>query len=300
MDFTTIETFLKVAATQNISKTALQTGYSQSAITIQIQKLEKELGVKLFERIGKHVYLTEKGSSFVPYANEILKSVNAALAFSQQEEKIQGVLRIGGVESICTGLLPNLLLDFYRICPNVEIIVRSGTTTQLINQLTSNELDLVLTFDEKIYRSELVCDVLQEEKVIFLTLSHPTFDNNKIIPIAPLCEKPFILTEANAAYRYILERMLAEKGLEIHPILEVGNTETIINLLKKGMGISFLPFFTVKSLLEDGTLMELHTDLPKTTMYHQLLRHKKKWITPQMEVFTQLLSSYFQKNTIST
>ncbi len=295
MDLICIETFLKVATNQNISKTAQQTGYSQSAITIQIQKLENELGVKLFERIGKHIYLTERGHAFIPYANDILKSTNAALAFSQKEKKAKGVLRIGGVESICTGLLPDLLLDFYQICPDVEVIVRSGTTTQLLHQLSCNELDLVFTFDEKIYRSELICDIQQEEKVIFLTLNNSQYTHNKIIPINELCKKPFILTEANAAYRFILDRMLIEKGLEIRPILEVGNTETIINLLKKGMGISFLPYFTVKQLLLNNTLIELHTDLATTRMYHQLIHHKGKWITQQMEIFTSLVQNYFQK-----
>ena len=183
MDFNTIETFLKVATNQNISKTAQQTGYSQSAITIQIQKLEKELGVKLFERIGKHVYLTEKGAAFIPYANDILKSTNKALAFSQGEETVKGVLRIGGVESICTALLPSLLLDFYRLCPEVEVIVRSGATTDLIHQLCCNELDLVFTFDELIYRKDLVCDMKQQAEVIFLTLFDPCIDQNAKIPM---------------------------------------------------------------------------------------------------------------------
>ena len=295
MDFQTIETFLKVATTQNISKTAQQTGYSQSAITVQIQKLEKELGVKLFERIGKHVYLTEKGATFIPYANDILKSTNKALAFSQGEEKIKGVLRIGGVESICTALLPSLLLDFYRLCPDVEVIVRSGATSDLIHLLCCNELDLVFTFDECIYRKDLVCDVKQEAQVIFLTLFHEELNTKQKIPMKELCKQPFILTEANAAYRFELEKMLSERSLEIRPILEIGNTETIINLLQKGMGISFLPYFTVQSLLEQQILMQLHTDLPTTCMYHQLLHHKGKWVTPQMEIFIQLVTQHFKQ-----
>ena len=117
MELQTIETFLKVAASQNLSRTAVQLGYSQSALTVQIQKLEKELGVSLFERIGKRIYLTEQGSAFVPYANEILKATQAALSFSQGAETPRGVLRIGGVESICTAQLPELLLEFYRLCP---------------------------------------------------------------------------------------------------------------------------------------------------------------------------------------
>jgi DNA-binding transcriptional LysR family regulator len=72
MELRNINTFLKVAATQNFSKAAEQLGYSQSAVTVQIQQLEKELETPLFERIGKRVFLTERGMEFTSYANEIM------------------------------------------------------------------------------------------------------------------------------------------------------------------------------------------------------------------------------------
>ena len=82
MEIRNILTFLKVAGTQNFSKAAEQLGYSQSAVTIQIQQLEKELGTQLFERIGKRVYLTEKGQEFIGYASEIMRVTNEALTFA--------------------------------------------------------------------------------------------------------------------------------------------------------------------------------------------------------------------------
>ena len=85
MEIRNILTFLKVAGTQNFSKAAEQLGYSQSAVTIQIQQLEKELGTQLFERIGKRVYLTEKGQEFIGYASEIMRVTNEALTFAGEE-----------------------------------------------------------------------------------------------------------------------------------------------------------------------------------------------------------------------
>lgn len=298
MDLQSIETFIKVAATQNLSRAAAQSGYSQSAVTVQIQKLEKELGVQLFERIGKRVYLTERGRAFIPYANELLKAAHSALTFSQGESKPAGVLRIGGVESICTALLPKLLLDFYRLCPEVEVVVRSGCTGDLLNLLGSNELDLVYTLDEKLCRPELSCQAEQKEEIIFTTLDSQLFRQEKQIPVDLLCKKPFILTETNAPYRCELEHLLAERGLSIHPILEIGNTETIINLLKCGMGLSFLPRFTVEDALDQHILMELHTNLPRVHMHHQLFFHRGKWITPQMQIFVQLVQDYLTQRTV--
>lgn len=76
--------------------------------------------------------------------------------------------------------------------------------------------------------------------------------------------------------------------MEIEPVLEIGNTETIINLLKKGMGVSFLPKFTVKEELDRNVLTEIHADLQEVTMYGQLLYHKNKWVTEQMRTFMAL------------
>ena len=298
MELKNIETFLKVATNQNLSKTAEQMGYSQSAVTVQIQKLERELGVQLFERIGKRIYLTEQGAGFLPYANDIVKATSAAMAYSQGETEPHGILRIGGVESICTAILPKLLPKFYQLCPNVEVIVRSGYTMDLLNLLDSNDLDTVFTLDEKINRKELVCQAFHEEPIIFVTMADGGKDSKEIgekrkLSASKLCQQPFILTEHQAPYRCRFEQFLANKDLSIRPMLEIGNTETIINLLKKGMGVSLLPKFTVNEELITGTLTEVETTIPPISIYNQLFCHKGKWMTPQLKIFIDIVREYF-------
>ena len=109
------------------------------------------------------------------------------------------------------------------------------------------------------------------------------------LQIQELIQEPFLLTERGAAYHYELERLLSERDLRISPVLEIGNTETIINLLKRGMGVSFLPEFTVRKELKRGKLMQIDTDLPGVKMYSQLLYYKNKWVTPQMQAFIDMV-----------
>ncbi len=256
MEIRNILTFLKVAGTQNFSKAAEQLGYSQSAVTIQIQQLEKELGTQLFERIGKRVYLTEKGQEFIGYASEIMRVTNEALTFAGEEHTTRGTLKIGGVESTCTALLPELLLQYHRLYPEVEVIIKSGATENLMDLAKSDEIDLIFTLDKKIYSSQWMCAAERVEDTIFVTSDRVFAQKSNIHLIQHLAKAAFLLTETGAAYRYELEQMLAEKEIEIVPVLEIGNTETIINLLKRGMGISFLPEFTVKEEIEKGVLFE--------------------------------------------
>ena len=257
MEIRNILTFLKVAGTQNFSKAAEQLGYSQSAVTIQIQQLEKELGTQLFERIGKRVYLTEKGQEFIGYASEIMRVTNEALTFAGEEHTTRGTLKIGGVESTCTALLPELLLQYHRLYPEVEVIIKSGATENLMDLAKSDEIDLIFTLDKKIYSSQWMCAAERVEDTIFVTSDRVFAQKSNIHLIQHLAKAAFLLTETGAAYRYELDQMLAEKEIEIVPVLEIGNTETIINLLKRGMGISFLPEFTVKEEIEKGVLFQM-------------------------------------------
>ena len=263
-------------------------GYSQSAVTVQIQQLEKELDTQLFERIGKRVYLTEKGQEFVFYANEIMRVTNRALDFSKKNSMPRGTLRIGGVESICTALLPDLILKLHKCCPEIEIVIKSGKTADLLEMAKGNDLDLIFTLDQKICNPEWTCAMQRPEEIIFVTLGKEMTEKREV-RIQELIQEPFLLTERGAAYHYELERLLSERDLRISPVLEMGNTETIINLLKRGMGVSFLPEFTVRKELKRGKLKQIDTDLPDVKMYSQLLYYKNKWVTPQMQTFIDMV-----------
>ncbi|MFQ9584747.1 MAG: LysR family transcriptional regulator [Blautia hansenii] len=289
MELRNINTFLKVAATQNFSKAAEQLGYSQSAVTVQIQQLEKELETPLFERIGKRVFLTERGMEFTSYANEIMGAANRARFFAKEKGELDGTLRIGGVESVCTAMLPDFLLTFHSSYPRVKITIKSGTTEELMEMARSNEIDFVFTLDRKICSGEWVKVVERKEHILFVTLAEQLQERKEQIPIQELAKKPFLLTELGAAYQYELERLLSERDLEIMPILEIGNTETIIHLLRKGMGLSFLPAFTVKEELEKKRFSEVRTNLPSVVMYSQLLYCRNKWVTQEMQKFAELV-----------
>ena len=153
----------------------------------------------------------------------------------------------------------------------------------------SDEIDLIFTLDKKIYSSQWTCAAERIEDIVFVAANRELAVRRTPYAISELSQEAFLLTETGAAYRYELEQMLSEQEIEIAPILEIGNTETIIKLLKRGMGVSFLPEFTVKQEMEKETLFEIQTDLPKVNMYHQLLYHKNKWMTPQMKAFLELV-----------
>lgn len=91
---------------------------------------------------------------------------------------------------------------------------------------------------------------------------------------------PFALTERGESYRLELDRMMAERGLAIAPLVEAGNTETLVHVAERGVGVTFVPRFSAARALEHGTLVEVPCDLPSVEMESQLLWHERKWIAP--------------------
>ena len=293
MEFRNITTFLKVAELKNFSKAAEKLGYCQSTVTIQIQQLEKELNTQLFERVGKNIILTEKGKEFIFYANEILRAANKAISSIKNEQTssddLIGTLHIGSIESVSTALLPDILLAFSHICPKVETIVHMTGRDVLINEVRGNHIDLFFTLEKKRSIPGLNRILLQKFEIVFIAPAQFPLPHDSKIALKELVAMPFILTERGESYRYDLDQFLSEQNLEMHPILEIGNPETIVHLVEKGMGCSFLPLFSCKDALERGTVVQLDTDMPAMYMYSQLFYHKNKWVTPQMETFISIV-----------
>lgn len=289
MEIRNLITFVRIAEVQNFSKSAEQLGYSQSAVTMQIKQLEDELHTQLFERIGKQVRLTQAGERLLPYALDILNMVRKAENIEQEPERILGKLRIGTCESYVISILPPVIMEFSEICPHVEISTHTALVPDLFQMLRQNDIDILFFMDQRIYFPEWVKVSEQPEKIFFVASSNSVLAGKKHISIERLLQEPLYLTEKGISYRYAMEQSLAAKGYELHPFLEVGNTDVITRFLLKNKGISFLPEYVVRDYLKDGQLTVLDTECDDIVMWSQLVYHRNKCITPQMNLFLELM-----------
>lgn len=290
MEFRNILTFVRLAEVRNFSKTAQQLGYSQSAVTAQIQQLERELDAQLFERIGRQVKLTQAGQRFLPRALDILNAVHRAESVVQEPEQVTGSLRIGTCESYVISVLPPILTQFIRRFPQVEVRMITGDAQDLFNLLRQNDADLLFFLDQKVYSPDWIKLLERPERVHFVASAQCPLAGRKNIPIPQLLTQPLFLTEQGVSYRYAMEQALAAQGFELHPVLEVGNTDVITRFLLDNEGISFLPEYVVREHLRNGRLVILDTQCPDIPMWSQLVYHRNKFVSPQMRVFLQLLS----------
>lgn len=288
MEIRTLITFLRVAELRSFSRAAAQLGYSQAAVTIQIRQLEEELGVQLFERIGKKVRLTEEGRNLIPRAIDVMNAVRAVRDLGRGDEPA-GQLRLGTAESLLISVLPPVMMEFCRRCPRVEFSTCTDMVTGLFDMVRQNDIDVLYFLDRRTNFPEWVKVAERRERALFVTSPANPLAKERHISVERLLMEPLLLTEKGVSYRYAMEQELAAAGQEIRPVLETGNTDILTQMLLKNMGVSFLPEFVVRNYLADGRLAALDTVCPEIEMWSQLVYHRNKLVTPQMEIFLDLM-----------
>ena len=149
--------------------------------------------------------------------------------------------------------------------------------------MNHNEVDAILTLDNHIYNAEY--RIVREERVhtYFVAGAGTSLASASSLSVQELIRQPFILTEKGMSYRRLLEEKLAELSLEVQPVLEIGSTELICSLVEQGAGISFLPDYVIKDRVKAGTLVCLPVSGLEIQVWKQLLYHRNKWVSPQME-----------------
>lgn len=289
MELRNLASFVRASELHSFSQAAKELGYSQSAISMQISQLESELDTRLFDRVGKTIALTPQGRQFFEYAQNILRMVENAQSVMRNATNVNGQLRIAMAESICMSLFPDTLTEYRRLYPDVQLIIKSSTTENMFRALAQNDVDLVYQLDNQVYRSDLVVPLCTRVPIIFIApADHPLADKQSV-DLEECVNYPFILTEKGLSYRSQLDALLAARGLEIKPVLEIGNTDVICRLVESGMGLAFLPEFVARASLDAGRIKQLHVSGVDVKLYRQLIYSKGKWMTPAMQALIDLI-----------
>ncbi|MCR4955476.1 MAG: LysR family transcriptional regulator [Lachnospiraceae bacterium] len=290
MELRNLRTFLEVADSGNFTKTAASLGYSQSAVTAQIKQLEGELGVPVFDRLGKSISLTEAGRTLYSYAQQMMSIENEALTTIKNTDAMTGELRMAIDESLATSFLPDILNHYREQYPDVDLIVRVAGFNTMQNLIKDNVIDIIYTLDRLDIKSELERPRVLEEPIYFIAPSDHPLSQKETVSIKEIVKEPFIFTDSESIYRIELETRLAAMNLKIRPFLEVQNTDIICRLVSKGIGLAFVPACVAKSYVKDGKVTVLDVPDVDIHMYRQFLYHKDKWQTPQMKAMCQLLT----------
>jgi DNA-binding transcriptional LysR family regulator len=284
MDTRQLNTFRAVARALHFTRAAETLGYVQSSVTAQIQALERELGARLFDRLGRQVRLTAAGERLLRYADQIVRLADEARLAVAEGDAPAGVLTIGAPESLCAYRLPPVISAFRAEQPRVRLIFRPGISSQLRRDVLDGRLDLAFLLDRPQPTPGLHGEALLDEPLLMLGHAQHPLAGRRALTVQEIADETIMLTEAGGSYRVLLEAALASAHLR--PVtLEFASVEALKQCVIAGLGIALLPQMAVGAELRDGLLRALPLDAVPPPLATQIVWHTERWRSPAMEAF---------------
>lgn len=262
LNFNHLHYFWAVAHEGSLTRAAEHMNLSQSALSVQIQKLEHQIGQPLFERVGKKLILTEAGQIALDYADTVFKAGDELLSTLQGRPLAnRQVLRVGAL----TTLSRNFQLEFLRPLvgrSDVELIVRSGNIRDLLAQLEAHAVDVVLANSAapRDARSSLRNHLLNEQPVSLV--GRPRTDKPKFRFPDDLRNEPLLLPSLDSDIRVAFDRVLEMAGIRPTILAEVDDMAMLRLLAREREGVTLVPLIVVRDELEAGILVE-HCRVPE-------------------------------------
>lgn len=293
MELRQLTTFRMVATTLNFTQAGAALGYVQSSVTAQIKALEGELGVPLFNRLGKRVTLTDAGQRLLDYAHKILNLADEARQVSAGLETFGGKLTISAGETICTYRLPAVLQRFRERCPHVRLAFHPYPVAELRRRVAEDKLDIGFILSTDMPAGELQVQPLVEENVILLCGPDHPLTRLARVKTTDLSGEALLLTELGCDYRHLFERILRGKGIYPATALEFDSIEAIKKCVMNAMGITVLPEVSVAEELARDQLVALPWEDGPLRVHTQMVWHKNKYISPALGRFIETVRQAF-------
>ena len=278
MTITQLKYVLSVAEYQNFTVAAEHSFVTQPTLSMQIQKLEDELGVKIFNRSKKPIELTEVGEKIVEQAKVIVDESNRILDIvHQQKGYIGGQFKLGIIPTIMPTLLPMFLQNFTKKYPKVKLVIEELTTEEIIRKLTDGHIDAAIAATPLENEAIKEKPLYYEPFVGLIPQNHRLFNNKQISEEELEVEDILLLEDGHCFKDSILNlcrnhKIDNKKGFS----LESGSFDTLIKLSKEGLGMTLLPYLHTLDLndVDKAHLREFQNPPPAREV--SLIYHNEK------------------------
>ena len=276
LNYNHLRYFWAVAHEGSLTRAAAHMNLSQSALSVQIQKLEHQMGHPLFARVGRKLVLTEAGQIALDYADTVFKAGDELMSILRGRPlATRQVFRVGAL----TTLSRNFQLEFLRPLvgrSDVELIVRSGNIRDLLAQLEAHAIDVVLANSAapRDARSSLRNHLLNEQPVSLV--GRPRKNRRKFKFPDDLRSEPILLPSLDSDMRVAFDRVLELAGIRPMILAEVDDMAMLRLLARERAGVTLVPQIVVRDELETGILVE-HCRIPEVTETFYAITQKRRF-----------------------
>ena len=273
----------------NSTKAAEQLHMTQPAISLAIKELEQYYGVRLFDRIGRRLKITDSGKLFLQYAIHITDLFDD-METGLRDWDSKGILRVGASITIGSQFMPGYVKAYSEICPGIDVRVVVEQSDTLEHKILTNALDFALI--EGIPRDpRIVAEAYMQDQLSVLCSADKGWKQGQTISRQEFKKQRFLLREKGSGTRDVFDRVTAQAGIHITPAWEAMSTSTLINAAITGLGIAVLPSRMIQPALDSGQIITVNVEGLDFKRNFYVIRHKDKFLMPSAEKFIALCKS---------
>ena len=292
MDIRGLKYMLSVEETGSITAAAREHFVTQPAVSMQLKKLQEELGTLLFEIVGREVRFTAAGRMVLDYARRI------SVLEREMEGEISGIaglirgeVSIGTIDAASIYILPAVYSSFRRQYPGIDIQVDVSPTLPLVERMLDGKLDFVVgTLDGEKHPGAEETEIFREELIPIAPPGHPAAAKRGV-DVETFAGHPFISFHRESLTRRMIEAALLEMGVTLEVTMEIDSQEAIKNLVASGLGLSILPHETVRGEIERGTLARSRVRGLSIERSIGLIMPVKRHVTAAARAFLDVMNS---------
>lgn len=286
--------FATLARCRSFTQTAKELHLTQSAISHTIKALEQDVGVALFERVGKRVFLTQAGEKLRPAAERILRDMHDARAAMEEAGTWgRGRLRVGASVTACQHILPTVLREFRQSFPDCALSIMAGDGSQICRLLLENQVDLALTLEPDNEENLVFRGLFSDELHAMVAPPHPWAVAGRPPKGGFEGETIIVFGKGSYTHRMVEEHFMAD-GIHLNNTLELGSIDAMKELAKVGMGVALLAPWVARKELAERSLVALPLGTRKLKRTWGVGHLKGRKLSLAEETFTGLCQAVVQ------
>ena len=284
MNIRKLEIFYKTAKCLNMSQVAKDMYISQPSISQCISEIESEIGTKLFDRIGKKLYLTHEGKIFYEYTRRILNIYEEGINVVRSSKSNKGKLVIGASTTLGTYIMPYIIHKFNKKEKDIEISMIIDNKHNIEELILNNKVDIAF-IEGTVNSKEIILKDIWTDELVFISSINHEWNGKKYLDIEDLKNNKFIIREDGSGTRERFEGFLENNDIKFNSYIELSNLKAILNYVKLNIGVSCVPYMSVLSEENSKSINVYRIKDHKINRSLYSAIHKDKYISKPIECF---------------
>ncbi|MDL0149152.1 LysR family transcriptional regulator, partial [Clostridioides difficile] len=293
MTIRSLEIFVKVAECGKMSEVARNMYITQSSVSQAISEIEKEYGVKLFDRISKKLYLTEAGKKLLGYGRHLL-AVNEEMNDCMKHCAKNIRIRVGATVTVGTCVISPIMLELYKVNPLIEPEVFVEDTRLIAKKLLNSELDIAIV-EGKIKHPDIVTKSIINDNLVLICSHKHEFYKRDSIKVSELSNQPLIMRELGSGTRAQLEKQLKELKIPMNIRWSCYNSEAILRAVVDNFGIAVISELLIEDYLKKHLLWTCDIEGINLHRTFDIAYHRSKFFTENISAFFDISVEYGKK-----